>query len=64
MNNSVFRKTMKNSRKPKDIKLAITDERGNYLASEPNYHTTIFFFQKFINNRNEKTQSLWINKFI
>ena len=45
MNNSVFRKTMKNSRKPKDIKLAITDERGNYLASEPNYHTTIFFFK-------------------
>ena len=45
MNNSVFRKTMKNSRKPKDIKLAITDERGNDLASEPNYHTTIFFFK-------------------
>ena len=45
MNNSVFRKTMKNSRKPKDIKLAITDERGNYLASETNYHTTIFFFK-------------------
>ena len=34
---------MKYSRKPKDIKLAITDARGNYLASEPNYHTTIFF---------------------
>ena len=34
---------MKYSRKPKDIKLAITDTRGNYLASEPNYHTTIFF---------------------
>ena len=43
MNYSVFRKTMKYSRKPKDIKLAITDARGNYLASEPNYHTTIFF---------------------
>ena len=57
MNYSVFRKAMKNLRKPKDIKLAITDARGNYLASEPNYHTTIFF-QKFINNKNEKTQSL------
>ena len=26
--------------------------------SEPNYHTTKFYYRKFISNRNEKTQIL------
>ena len=43
MNNAVFGKTMKNVRKHKDIKLAITKARTNYLVSEPNYHTTEHF---------------------
>ena len=37
MNNSVFRKTMENVRKHRDIKLVTTDERRNKLVSEPNY---------------------------
>ena len=40
MNNSVFRKTMENVRKHKDIKLVTTDKRKNQLVSEPNYHAT------------------------
>ena len=45
MNNSVFRKTMENVRKHRDIKLITTDKRRNQLASEPNYHTTKHFFR-------------------
>ena len=40
MNNSVFRKTMENVRKHRDIELVTTDKGRNQLASEPNYHTT------------------------
>ena len=34
---------MKNVRKYREIKLATTERRRNYLVSEPNYHTTKFF---------------------
>ena len=40
MNNAVFRKTMDNVRKQRDINLVTIDRRRNQLASEPNYHTT------------------------
>ena len=30
-------------RKHRDIKLVTTEARRNYLMSEPNYHTTMFF---------------------
>ena len=40
MNNSVFRKTMENVRKHRDIELVTTDKGRNQLAAEPNYHTT------------------------
>ena len=42
MNNAVFGKTMENARKQRDIKLATTERRRNYLVSEPNHHTTKF----------------------
>ena len=43
INNAVFGKNMKNVRKYREIKLATTERRRNYLVSEPNYHTTKFF---------------------
>ena len=43
MINSVFRKTIENVRKHRDIKLVKTDKRRNQLVSEPNYHTTKWF---------------------
>ena len=39
MNNAVFRKTMENIRKHRDIKLVKTDKKRNKLVSEPNHHT-------------------------
>ena len=36
-------KNIENVRKNKDIKLATTEGRINYLVSEPNCHTTKFF---------------------
>ena len=43
MDTAVFGKTLENVRKHRDIKLVTTERRRNYLASEPNYHTTKFF---------------------
>ena len=48
MNNVVFEKTMENTTKHRPIKLAITERRRNSLVSEPNYHTTKFFYRKFV----------------
>ena len=48
MNNAVFGKTMGNVRKHRDIKLATTEGRRNYLVSEPNYHTAKFFTKNFL----------------
>ena len=42
MNTAVSGKTMENVRKNRDIKLAATEKRRNYLVSESNYHTTKF----------------------
>ena len=38
MNNAVFRKTMGNIRKHRNIKLVTTDKKRSKLVSEPNYH--------------------------
>ena len=48
MNNAVFRKTMQNVRKHRDIKLVRTERRKNYLVSEPNYHTTKRFTENLL----------------
>ena len=40
MSNTVFRKTMENIRKHRDIKLVTNDKKKCKLASKPNYHTT------------------------
>ena len=45
MDNAVFRKTMGNVRKHRNIKLVTTERRRNYLVSESNYHTTNFFIE-------------------
>ena len=48
MNNSVFGKTMENTRKHMDIKLATTDEKRSKLISETNYHTTKRFSENLL----------------
>ena len=56
MNDSVFGKNMENVRKHRDIKLVITEERRNYLVSEPNYHTTKFFSERLLTTEMKKTK--------
>ena len=48
MINSIFRKTMENLRKHRDIKLVTTDEKRSKLISEPNYHTTKRFSENLL----------------
>ena len=56
MNNSVFGKTMENTRKHRDIKLVTTDWRRNQLVSEPNYHTTKWFSENLLAIEMKKTK--------
>ena len=58
MNNAVFGKTMENVRKHRNIKLVTTERRGNYLVSEPNYHTTKFFTENLLVIEMRKAQIL------
>ena len=46
INNALFGKTIENVRKQRNIKLAITEWRRNYLVSEPIYHATDKHFHK------------------
>ena len=39
---------MENVRKHRDIKLVTTEGRRNYLVSEPNYHTKMFFTEHLL----------------
>ena len=47
MNNTVFRKTMENVRRHRDIKF-VKKRRRNDLVSEPNYHTTKLFTENLL----------------
>ena len=60
MNNAVFKKTMENVRKHRDIKLVTTDKRRNQLVSEPNYHTTKWFSEKLLAIEMKKTKAKMI----
>ena len=42
---------MENVKRHRDIKLVTTERRRNYLVSEPNYYTTIFFTKILMNKR-------------
>ena len=56
MNSAVFRKTMKNMRKYRDIKLVTKERRRIYLVSELNYHTTMFFTENLLATEMKKVQ--------
>ena len=58
MNNLVFRKTMENVQKYRDVKLVTTERRRNYLVSGSNYHTTKFFTENLLAIKMRKTQIL------
>ena len=45
---AAFWKSMEFVEKRRDIKLATTERRRNYLVSEPNHHTTIFFKENLL----------------
>ena len=55
MNNPVYGKTMENVKKHRNIKIATTERRRNYLVSEPNYHTTKFFTENLLAIEKRKT---------
>ena len=61
MHNAVFGKTIENVRKHRDIKLVTTEERRNYLVSEPNYRTTKFFRENLLAIQIKKQRYFWIN---
>ena len=54
LNNAVFRKTIENVGKHRDMKFVTTDPTKNYLVSEPNSLSPIFW--QFIRNKNEKNK--------
>ena len=58
MNNAVFGKTMEIVRKHRNINLATTQRKINYLVSEQNYHTTKFFTENLLAIEMRKTQIL------
>ena len=58
MSNVAFEKTMENVRKYRDIRLATTDRRRNYLVSQPNYHTTKSFTENILVTEMKKQRYL------
>ena len=47
MNNAVFKKTMKNVRNHRNIKLLSKEKRRNYLVLQPNNHTKKNFLKTY-----------------
>ena len=43
-----LKETMENMKKHRDITLAITERRRNYLVSEPSYNTKTFFTENLL----------------
>ena len=62
MSNAFFKKTVKNVRKHRDIKLLTTETKTNYLLSEPDYHTTKCFSQNLLTREMKKKKQLFMNK--
>ena len=58
MNNSVFRKTIENVKKYRDIKLIAIERRRSLLVLQPNYHRTKFFTENKLAIEMKKTQVL------
>ena len=56
MNNAAFGKTMAIVGKRGDIKPVATNKGKSYLISKSNYHTTKWFSEKIISDRNEEKQ--------
>ena len=52
---------MENIKKHRNIKLIATENRGNYLISELNYHTTKFFTENVLTIEMKKNH-IFINK--
>ena len=50
MNKSGFEKTMENVRKNRNVELATTEIRKNYLVSKPNHHNTKFWAENMLAN--------------
>ena len=55
INNSVLGKTMDNVRINRNFKLITTEKKGNYLASDPNFHTTKLFTENLLAIKMRKT---------
>ena len=64
MNNAVFGKTVEYVRKYRDTKLVTTERRRNYLASEPNYHTTKFFTEYLLAVEMKNKTQILMNKLV
>ena len=48
MNNAMFRKTMENVKKRRNIKLVTTERKRNYLVSKQSYHIIKFFTEHLL----------------
>ena len=61
MNDVAFGKNMQDVRKHRDVTLATTERRKNYLVPGPNYHTTKFFTEYLL--AIEKKKSFLVRTF-
>ena len=55
INNSVLGKTMDNVRINRNFKLVTKEKQENYLASDPNFHTTKLFTENLLAIKMRKT---------